>query len=97
MFGNCEVETHKIYRVIERNSDETSKQNNKLLFHGTNIDSGLGMLEEGFKPSTRGSSDQGFISLRVQDAQLNTLSPKPVSIMALTNPKRFLLMSYSIL
>ena len=59
MFGNCEVETHKIYRVIERNSDERSKQNNKLLFHGTNIDSGLGILEEGFKPSSRGKFGSG--------------------------------------
>ena len=53
---NCTVETHKIYRVKERDSDEKSKRksDNMLLFHGTNRKNAVGILEKGFKPSSWG-------------------------------------------
>ena len=52
----CKVKTHKIYRVKQRISDGTSeeKSDNMLLFHGTNFDGAVGILEKGFKPSTGG-------------------------------------------
>ena len=61
MLGSCTVETHKIFRVVERNSDERSEQKNRnmLLFHGTNLDGVVGILQEGFRPSTAGHCGPG--------------------------------------
>ena len=61
MYRNDIVETHKIYRVKQRNSDEASEQtsNNMLLFHGTDVNGVSGILEEGFRPSFRGSCGPG--------------------------------------
>ena len=60
-FGSRKVDTHKIYRVIERGSVDTGKQksDNMLLFHGTNRRNAVGILEEGFRPSTGGSFGPG--------------------------------------
>ena len=51
----------KMYRVGIRNSDEPSGQENDnlLLFHGTNRVNAIGILENGFKPSTRGIHGPG--------------------------------------
>ena len=56
VFGHYKVDIHKIYRVIERGSDETSQQksDNLLLFHGTTRKNAVGILEKGFKASTGG-------------------------------------------
>ena len=61
MFGKRTVKTDKIFRVKKRNSRETNKRknNNILLFHGTDIDSAVGILEGGFKPSTEGKFGPG--------------------------------------
>ena len=58
---NCTVETHKIYRVKQRVSDNSSKQknDNMLLFHGTNLESAVGILKGGFKPTTIGKFGPG--------------------------------------
>ena len=56
MFGTRTVKTEKIFPVKKRNSGETNKRKyyNILLFRGTNLDIAVGILEEGFKPSTGG-------------------------------------------
>ena len=54
------VEAHKIYRVKQRISDGTDeKKSDNMLFHGTNIDGAVGILEKGFKPSKGGSFGPG--------------------------------------
>ena len=60
-FKKNELKTHKIYRVKQRNRDETSEHtiDNMLLFHGTRLDGVTGILEEGFRPSTRGTFGPG--------------------------------------
>ena len=59
MFKKYDVETHKIYRVRERHETNEKKSDNMLLFHGTNIDGVVGILDEGFKQSTRGNFGPG--------------------------------------
>ena len=63
------VETHKIYRVNERNSGEKQQQksDNMLLFHGTNRKNAIGILEEGFRPSTNGRYGPGVYHTSVPD------------------------------
>ena len=61
MYQKSGVETHKIYRVIEGDSDQKTKQksDNMLLFHGTSVNGVRGILKEGFRPSTGGSFGPG--------------------------------------
>ena len=56
-----EILTIKVYRVKKRDSDETDEQksDNLLLFHGTNLDNAVGILEKGFKPSAKGIRGSG--------------------------------------
>ena len=51
----------KIYRVKKRECKEKGKHvnGNLLLFHGTNHESTVGILEKGFKPSTMGMYGRG--------------------------------------
>ena len=51
----------KIYRVKPRKCSEKGihKNGNLLLFHGTNHESTVGILEKGFKPSTMGMYGRG--------------------------------------
>ena len=51
-----EVVEMKIYRVNKRSNDVIieQKSNNILLFHGTCCNNAVGILNEGFKPSTEG-------------------------------------------
>ena len=50
------LETYKIHRVTRRGVDETSeeKRDNLMLFHGTNRDNAVAILNTGFKPSSEG-------------------------------------------
>ena len=59
--GSFKVKTHKIYRVKERNNDETTeyKSDNLLLFHGTARKNAVGILERGFKRSPSGAFGPG--------------------------------------
>ena len=52
-----EINISKIYRVRRRL--RARKSDNLLLFHGTNSQNALGILEEGFKPSTGGKYGPG--------------------------------------
>ena len=56
------VKTYKIYRVNKLDeSDETSEEKtaNLLLFHGTNLESAVGILDTDFKPSAEGAYGPG--------------------------------------
>ena len=59
--ANYEVVKIKIYRVKERKVIQTSEHEseNMLLFHGTSCDSAVGILEKGFRPSTKGKYGAG--------------------------------------
>ena len=49
----------KIYRVGKRGETNEQKSDNLMLFHGTTRVNAVGILEEGFKPSTRGKHGPG--------------------------------------
>ena len=53
---SIKVSELKIYRVIHRENNEKDKQqsDNLLLYHGTDFDSTVGILDKGFKPSISG-------------------------------------------
>ena len=61
MYSYYETLTMKIYRVNKRSSAETTNQksDNLMLFHGTTHDNAVGILEKGFKPSTKGLHGPG--------------------------------------
>ena len=56
------VSSVDIFEVVERNSDESNVQKrcNPMFFHGTNCDSSVGILKNGFKNSERGFFGAGL-------------------------------------
>ena len=61
MSDDQELTLSKIYRVAKRDNNDKSEQNsdNLMLFHGTIRKNAVGILEEGFKPSSGGKHGPG--------------------------------------
>ena len=61
MYTKYDTVTHKIFRVIERDSESAIEQidENMLLYHGTSSLACTSILREGFRPSTIGWYGRG--------------------------------------
>ena len=62
MYTKYDVETYKIFRVIERDNSDSEidkKDENMLLYHGTNSLACTSILREGFRPSSTGWYGRG--------------------------------------
>ena len=57
--NGVEFNLSKVYRVGKRGEMSEQKSDNLMLFHGTSRVNAVGILEEGFKPSTRGKHGPG--------------------------------------
>ena len=57
--NDYELNISKIYRVGKHGETSEQKSDNLMLFHGTSRVNAVGILEEGFKPSSRGKHGPG--------------------------------------
>ena len=76
---NCvKANVRKIYRAVIRGNKSEQKSDNLMLFHGTTRANVVGILEEGFKPSTEGKHGPGVYLTECSSAAV-TFSSKKVS------------------